>query len=49
MTSIKSPWNKGRSVGQRLAFTPDEIRAIGDVLTAAENLHDLCLYGRVYW
>jgi len=44
MTSIKSPWNKGRSVGQRLAFTPDEIRAIGDVLIAAENLHDLCLF-----
>ena len=44
MTSIKSPWNKGRSVGQRLAFMPDEIRAIDDILIAQENLHDRCLF-----
>ena len=44
MSSLKSPWNKGRSVGQRLAFTPYQIRAIDEYLSCEGLLHDRCLF-----
>ena len=38
------PWNKGRSVGQAKAFTPDQVRLIRDILRAEGNLRDLALF-----
>ena len=38
------PWNKGKSVGQRKPFTPDQVRLIRDNLRAEENFRDLALF-----
>ena len=44
MSLPNTPWNKGRSVGQRLAFTPDEIKAIEHKLLDESRVHDRCLF-----
>ncbi|MBC8444198.1 tyrosine-type recombinase/integrase [Candidatus Woesearchaeota archaeon] len=38
------PWNKGKSVGQRKPFTPDQVRLIRDNLRAEGNFRDLALF-----
>ncbi len=44
MSSQVTPWNKGRSVGQRIAFTQEEVIAISACLERQNRLHDLCLF-----
>jgi len=44
MTKRDAPWNKDRSVGQRLAFRPHELQAIAQALSDTENYHDRCLF-----
>lgn len=44
MSSQVTPWNKGRSVGQRLAFTQRQVIAIYEYLKSHNLLHDLCLF-----
>ena len=43
MTKKREPWNKGRAVGPRLAFTQDEVKAILASFSDDE-LHDKCLF-----
>lgn len=42
MTS--GPWNRGRTVGQRTAFTPAECRLIVETLSVRRLWRDLCLF-----
>jgi len=44
MPSPTPPWNKGKSVGQRKPFTPDQVRLIREILRAEGNLRDLALF-----
>jgi integrase len=39
------PWNKGKVLGQKRAFAPEEIRRIEAYLLAQEHWHDLALLG----
>jgi integrase len=38
------PWNKGKSVGQRRPFTPEQVQLIKRTLDADGNLRDLALF-----
>lgn len=40
----KSPWNKGKSVGQKAPFSPREVQMIKQILENEENLRDLALF-----
>ena len=44
MPSPTPSWNKGKSVGQRKPFTPDQVRLIREILRAEGNLRDLALF-----
>lgn len=44
MPEHHAPWNKDRSVGQRLAFSPQELQAIAATLLDAGEYHDRCLF-----
>jgi integrase len=39
-----SPWNKGKSVGQKAPFSPRDVQTIKQLLTNAGNLRDLVLF-----
>ena len=39
-----SPWNKGKSVGQKAPFSPRDVQTIKQILTNAGNLRDLALF-----
>jgi integrase len=38
------PWNKGKSVGQKRPFTPEQVQLIKRTLDADANLRDLALF-----
>lgn len=40
----KQAWNKGRIVGQKAPFTPEQIKLIKSILTAENSLRDLALF-----
>src|SRR5215211_3108404 len=40
----KSPWNKGKSVGQKTPFSPREVQTIKQILENEGNLRDLALF-----
>ncbi len=40
---ISPPWNKGRTVGKKLAFSLDQINEITNHLKSSKQWHDLCL------
>jgi hypothetical protein len=40
----KSPWNKGKSVGQKAPFRPRDVQTIKQILENAGNLRDLALF-----
>jgi integrase len=40
----KSPWNKGKSVGQKAPFHPREVQTIKQILENEGNLRDLALF-----
>jgi integrase len=40
----KSPWNKGRSVGQKTEFSPSQVQIIKQLLENEGNLRDLALF-----
>jgi hypothetical protein len=40
----KSPWNKGKSVGQKAPFSPREVQTIKQILENDGNLRDLALF-----
>ena len=40
----KQTWNKGKIVGQKVPFTPSQIKLIKSILTADNNLRDLALF-----
>lgn len=40
----KSPWNKGKSVGQKSPFSPREVQTIKQILENEGNLRDLALF-----
>ena len=45
MNSVSNqPWNKGRSVGARLALSQNEINQVRRKLTQQQATHDLCLF-----
>jgi|RhiMetdeSRZDD1v2_1073273.scaffolds.fasta_scaffold37198_8 integrase len=39
-----SPWNKGKSVGQKAPFSPRDVQTIKQILANAGNLRDLALF-----
>lgn len=39
-----SPWNKGKSVGQKAPFSPHDVQTIKQILANAGNLRDLALF-----
>jgi integrase len=39
-----SPWNKGKSVGQKVPFSPRDVQTIKQILANAGNLRDLALF-----
>ncbi len=39
-----APWNQGRAVGQRAAFSPEHVGVIRSLLAAAGHLRDLALF-----
>ena len=41
--SVHSPWNKGKAVGQKAPFTPDQVYVIRQLLHAEGHLRDLAL------
>jgi hypothetical protein len=40
----KSPWNKGKSVGQKAPFRPRDVQTIKQILENGGNLRDLALF-----
>jgi integrase len=40
----KSPWNKGKSVGQKAPFSPSQVQTIKQILENEGNLRDLALF-----
>ena len=42
-SETSSPWNKGRTVGKKLAFSLDQINEITKHLKVSKQWHDLCL------
>ncbi len=43
-TSVHSPWNKGKAVGQKAPFTPEQVYIIRQLLHAEGHLRDLALF-----
>jgi integrase len=43
-TRPQRPWNKGKSVGQKRPFTPEQVQLIKRTLDANGNLRDLALF-----
>jgi hypothetical protein len=39
-----SPWNKGKSVGQKAPFSPRDVQTIKQILANEGNLRDLALF-----
>src|SRR6266436_4973176 len=42
--SVHSPWNKGKAVGQKAPFTPEQVYIIRQLLHAEGHLRDLALF-----
>jgi integrase len=42
--SVHSPWNKGKAVGQKAPFTPEQVYIIRQLLHAEGQLRDLALF-----
>jgi hypothetical protein len=40
----KSPWNKGKAVGQKAPFSPRQVQTIKHILENEGNLRDLALF-----
>ncbi|GJL64662.1 MAG: integrase [Nitrospirales bacterium] len=40
----KGPWNKGKAVGQKAPFTPDQVQIIRSLLVTEEKVRDLALF-----
>lgn len=40
----KSPWNKGKAVGQKAPFSPQHVQTIKQILANEGNLRDLALF-----
>ncbi len=43
-TSKRIPWNKGKSIGQKKPFTPEQVRLIKDLLKTEKSGRDLALF-----
>jgi hypothetical protein len=41
---VHSPWNKGKAVGQKDPFTPEQVYIIRQLLHAEGHLRDLALF-----
>src|ERR1700757_2747079 len=46
-THPQRPWNKGKSVGQKRPFSPEQVQLIKRTLDADGNLRDLALFSTV--
>ncbi len=42
--SVHAPWNKGKAVGQKAPFTPEQVYIIRQLLHAEGHLRDLALF-----
>jgi len=40
----KTPWNKGKSIGQMRTLSPAQVQTIKQLLEAEDNLRDLALF-----